>query len=98
MAMDPKFFICSKFGRKPPEVTHFSYGDGILCGICRPPVPEEPEMSDAGVRAMLEVCRIAYLFVYAHAESDSWIEPLVQSVKELPSEVLRRIQTENKTP
>lgn len=47
MAMDPRFFICGKCGKKPPDVTSFRYGDEILCSMCWPPEQPKREMKSS---------------------------------------------------
>jgi len=37
--LSEKWFVCSKCGKKPPEVRDFHVGDSVVCFFCQPPGP-----------------------------------------------------------
>lgn len=42
MAMSKVWFVCSKCGKRPPEVMDFHVGDqGVVCVLCEPPMPDK---------------------------------------------------------
>ena len=43
--MSDKWFVCSKCGKKPPEVMDFHIGDQVVCFLCEPPSqPMKPQL------------------------------------------------------
>lgn len=47
MAFDTSWFICSKCGKKPPEVLSFHLKDPVVCYVCEPP-PKEVDCLTCG--------------------------------------------------
>ena len=47
MAFDVSWMICSKCGKKPPEVTSFHLKDPVVCFVCEPP-PKEVDCPTCG--------------------------------------------------
>jgi hypothetical protein len=41
--MLPDWFVCSKCGKKPPEVREFHFGDEAVCSLCKPPKEKRKE-------------------------------------------------------
>lgn len=60
--MLPDWFVCSKCGKKPPEVREFHFGDEVVCSLCGPPKEKEegPIAGPGGFVGERNVWRITY--------------------------------------